>query len=88
MKTVLAGCIEVRVKISVRAGKLVVRYTVSRGKTLVCVITLSDTVVRVTAGCVEIKIVVDAGWMLVMTKVSVDAGKNEVWTCTVVSVPV
>jgi hypothetical protein len=49
---------------------------------------LSETVVKVTAGCVETRTVVDAGCTLVMIKVSVVAGKNEVWIWTVVSVPV
>lgn len=51
---------------------------VSGSTMLVCVMKLSDIVVKVMAGCVYIKIVVEASWILVMIKVSVEAGKYEV----------
>lgn len=44
--------------------------------------------VTVTAGWIDIKVVVGPSWMLVMTKVSVEAGKYEVSIWTAVSVPV
>jgi hypothetical protein len=49
MKSVLAGWIEVNVKNSVLAARLVVKYTVSGGKMLVWVIKLSRVVVSVEA---------------------------------------
>jgi hypothetical protein len=85
---VLAGISEVSVKNSVHAGSVIVRYSVSGGRTLVRVMKSSEIVVRVIAGCVEIKMVVTAGCRLVTNKISVEAGKNEVWIWTVVSVPV
>lgn len=49
MKNVLAAWVEVRIKISVLAAKLVVKYRVSGGSVLIRVIKLSRVVVRVTA---------------------------------------